>query len=94
MDKLTALELEKIQQHQSNNEKLGQMKLHLGDLITQTELLKAQLVSFNIEVMNESEQIKTQLELKYGKDFTIQPDGSIIKPESEEIIEELSSDEL
>lgn len=81
MAQLTPLEVEKIQIAQKNQQDLDQLKLQAGDLLTSLELVKTQTVQKQLEVSKESNDLKNQLEAKYGKNFSILEDYTILTPE-------------
>ena len=81
MRKLTELELEKIQQLHQNENELNQLKFQLGDLTTQISVLSDLVKQKHIVLMNENSALKEALEAKYGKDFRISEDGTIMETE-------------
>lgn len=76
--KLSELEIEKIQKIQKDQQDLNQLKATLGDLVSSLEIVKSQTIQKQMEVAKESQDLQDTLEAKYGKDFKIQEDGTVI----------------
>lgn len=92
MQKLTALEMERIQEIQKSEQELVQMKSLLGDITVQLELVKTQTLQKQVEVSKTSQDLKDSLAAKYGKDFRIQEDGTVVLPENE--VETVETEEI
>lgn len=92
MKKLTALEMERIQEIQKSEQDLNQLKAILGDVTVQLELVKSQTLQKQLEVSKTSQELKDSLEAKYGKDFRIQEDGTVLLPEND--VETVETEEI
>lgn len=95
MEKLTALEIEKIEKFREEEEQINQEKLKLADLILNYENLKLisenstkELLGLIVNQQNRLQEFNKELNDKYGEGFTVDPEGNVVKPETK--IEEVA----